>query len=294
MSVVGLERAVLFRLATSERLERAVKTLPLGEAAAWRAASRYVAGRSRGQALATATTLLERGHAVSVDLFGERVSDPAAADRVLEDYVELAGALPPPASEVWLSVDLTHLGLDTDASAVADRLTAIARALSAGRRVQVGAEDAARSDAILACVLDVAARGLADRLGATVQANLLRSPADADALAQAGVHVRLVKGAYVEATGAHPYGEATDVAFLRLGFRLAERGATWSMATHDGRLREALLLAHGAVPVEQLLGVRPESLDELHARGIPTRVYVPYGPDWYRYWLRRVAESRGA
>jgi proline dehydrogenase len=56
----------------------------LGEAAAWRAASRYVAGRSRGQALATATALLERGHAVSVDLFGERLSDPGAADRVLD------------------------------------------------------------------------------------------------------------------------------------------------------------------------------------------------------------------
>jgi proline dehydrogenase len=294
MSVVGLKRAVLFRVATSERLERAVKTLPLGEAAAWRLASRYVAGRSRGQALATATTLLERGHAVSVDLFGERLSDPATADRVLEDYVELAGALPSPASEVWLSVDLTHLALDTDASAATDRLATIAQALSVGRRVQVGAEDATRSEAILACVLDVAARGLADRLGATIQANLLRSPADADTLAQAGVHVRLVKGAYLEATANHPHGEATDVAFLRLGFRLAERGATWSMATHDGRLREALLLAHGPLPVEQLLGVRPESLDELHTRGIPTRVYLPYGPHWYRYWLRRVAESRGA
>ena len=222
------------------------------------------------------------------------MSDPGAADRVLEDYIELAGALPPAASEAWLSVDLTHLALDTDASAVADRLAIIARALPAGRRVQVGGEDAARSDAIVACVLDVAARGLADRLGATVQANLLRSPADADALADAGVHVRLVKGAYVEATGAHPHGEATDVAFLRLGFRLAERGANWSMATHDGRLREALLLAHGPLTVEQLFGVRPEVLDELHIRGIPTRVYVPYGPDWYRYWLRRVAESRGS
>src|SRR5207302_707824 len=134
MSVVGLDRAVLFRLATSERLERAVKTLPLGEAAAWRAASRYVAGRSRGQALATATALLDRGHGVSVDLFGERLSDPGAADRVLEDYIELAGALPPRASEVWLSVDLTHLALDTDASAAADRLDTIARALPAGRR----------------------------------------------------------------------------------------------------------------------------------------------------------------
>jgi proline dehydrogenase len=237
--------------------------------------------------------LVDRGHAVSVDLFGERVSDPGVADRVVEDYVELAGELPPPVSEAWLSVDLTHLALDTDAAGVADRLANIARALPAGRRVQVGAEDAARRDAIVACVLDVAALGLADRLGATVQANLLGSPADADALADAGVHVRLVKGAYVEATGAHPHGEATDVAFLRLGFRLAERGATWAMATHDGRLREALLLAHGPVCVEQLFGVRPEVLDELHTRGIPTRVYVPYGPDWYRYWLRRVAESRG-
>ena len=236
----------------------------------------------------------ERGHAVSIDLFGERLSDPGAADRVLEEYIELAGALPPPASEAWLSVDLTHLALDTDASAAADRLDTIARALPAGRRVQVGAEDAARCEAIVACVLDVAARGLADRLGATVQANLLRSPADADALAHAGVHVRLVKGAYVEATGAHPYGEAADVAFLRLGFSLAEHCATWSMATHDGRLREALLLAHGPLPVEQLFGVRPGLLDELRTRRIPTRVYVPYGPDWYRYWLRRVAESHGA
>lgn len=293
MSVVGLQRAALFRLATSERLERGVKRAPWGEAAAWRAASRYVAGRSRAEALATTMALLEHGHAVSVDLFGERLSDPAGADRVLEDYIELAGALPPPASDVWLSVDLTHLALDTDALATADRLSRIARALPAGRRVQVGAEDAARSSAILGCVLEVAARGLADRLGATVQANLLRAPSDADALVAAGVHVRLVKGAYFEATGAHAPGEATDVAFLRLGFRLAERGAMWSMATHDGRLREALLLAHGRLPVEQLFGVRPGVLDEVHARGIPTRVYVPYGPNWYRYWMRRLAESRG-
>lgn len=66
------------------------------------------------------------------------------------------------------------------------------------------------------------------------------------------------------------------------------------MAAHDARLREALLLANGVLSVEQLLGVRPETLDELHRRGVPTRVYVPYGTDWFRYWLRRVAESRGA
>jgi proline dehydrogenase len=289
---MGLDRRVLFRLATSERLERAVKRVPGGESAAWRSASRYVAGRSRRGAIAE--MLLERGHGVSVDLFGERVSDPAVAERVLEDHLGLVAALPPPPADVWLSVDLSHLALGAGAAAVADRLAAIAKALPVGRRVQVGAEAAALTDPVLACVYAVAARGLADRIGATVQANLLRSPGDTDALADADVHIRLVKGAYVEPTGAQPYGEPTDVAFLRLGFRLAKRGAAWSMATHDGRLREALLLAHRSVPVEQPLGVRPEALGEVHDRGVPTRVYLPYGPDWFRYWARRLAESRGA
>jgi len=289
-----VDRRLLFGLATSERFERAAKAFPGGEAAAWRAASRYVAGRSRGEALRTAAGLLDQGHGVSVDLFGELVRDPLVAERVAEDYLALGAAVPDPPADVWLSVDLTHLALDSDPAGAADRLAALVSALPPGRRLQVGAEDAARTDAVLVCVLDVAGRGLADRLGATVQANLIRSPADADALTGAGLHVRLVKGAYVETSGVHPYGEATDIAYLRLAFRLTEAGAPWSMATHDGRLREAVQLAAGPVPVEQLLGVRPEVLDQLREQEVPTRVYIPYGPDWFRYWLRRVAESRGA
>lgn len=288
---MGLDRTLLFRLATNGPFERGVKAVPGGERAAWRAASRYVAGSTRAEALATVDGLLVRGHGVSVDLFGELVADPATADRVVGDYEELVTALPP---DAWLSVDLTHLALDVDGAAAADRLARIATALDGGQRVQVGAEDARRTDAVLDCVTDVAARGLADRLGATVQANLVRSPDDVDALAAAGVHVRLVKGAYVETAGAHPYGEPTDLAFLRLGFRLAEHGGPWSMATHDARLRELLLLALGPVPVEQLHGVRPDALDELRVRNLDTRVYVPYGADWFRYWMRRLAESRGA
>ena len=220
--------------------------------------------------------------------------DPATAERVTEDYLVLAAALPDPPADVWLSLDLSHLAIDTDPSGATDRLATIAAALPPGRRIQVGAEDAAHTDAVLGCVLDVAGRGLADLVGATVQANLLRSERDVDTLTAAGVHVRLVKGAYPEPAGTHPYGELTDVAYLRLGFRLHAAGAAWSMATHDGRLREALLLALGPVPVEQLLGVRPETLDQLKAQRVSTRVYVPYGPDWFRYWLRRLAESRGA
>jgi proline dehydrogenase len=291
---VGLDRAALFALATNEQFERAVKRAPGGEGIAWRAASRYVAGRSRADALEIAGQLLADGHAVSIDLFGERVDDPAIADGVVAGYLELAAELPEPPSNVWLSVELSHLALATDAAAAADRLAMIAKALPTGRRVQVGAEEAAQTDATLRCIVDVAARGLADRLGATLQANLVRTRTDLDALADAGVHIRLVKGAYVEAAGALPYGEQTDIAFLQLAFRLAERGVPWSPSTHDRRLQEALLLAHDSLIVEQLLGVRPDTLSGLSARAIPTRVYVPYGANWFRYWMCRVAESRGA
>ena len=111
---MGFDRRLLFGLATSERLERAVKRAPGGEAAAWRGASRYLAGRSRDDALSTAARMLAGGHGVSVDLFGERVSDPEVADRVCADYLQLAGALPP-STDAWLSVDLSHLALVTDA-----------------------------------------------------------------------------------------------------------------------------------------------------------------------------------
>lgn len=291
---MGFDRTLLLHLATSRRLEAGVKALPGGEAAAWRPASRYVAGRTQMRALQAAEALLDAGHAVSVDLFGERVDDPATADQVADDYRSLAAAIAGLADGAWLSLDLSHLAVQVDAGAAAARLETIARALPPGRRIQIGAEDAGHTDAILGCLLEVAGRGLRDRLGATVQANLLRSPADAGTLVDAGVHVRLVKGAYVERTGTHPFGEPTDIAYLQLGAQLARAGAHWSIATHDGRMREGLLLTDPGVVVEQLLGVRPDVLEQLPYRGIRTRVYVPYGPDWFRYWARRVAESRGA
>jgi len=165
LDVVAVDRAGLFRLATSERLERIVKAVPGGDAQAWRAASRYVAGRSRDEGLMATVDLLAQGHGVSVDLFGELARDQATADRVTEDYLALAAALPDPPADVWLSLDLSHLAIDTDPAGAADRLATIAAALPPGRRIQVGAEDAARIDAALRCVLVVAGRGLANRLG---------------------------------------------------------------------------------------------------------------------------------
>lgn len=292
---MSVERALLFRLATSGRFERAVRSVPRTEALAWHAASRYVAGSTVEDALRVTGQLHKQGVASSVDQFGELVDDPAVARRVAGDYLRLAGELADQPADAWLSIDLSHLGLDVDPAGCADHLAAIAHALPTGRRIQVGAEDNARADAVLGCVLYVAARGLAERLGATVQANLQRTPHDLQRLIAAGVHIRLVKGAYLEpAAHALPYGELTDVAYLHLAHQLAATDAPFAVATHDTVLREALLCALGPTPIEQLLGIRPEAVEELTVRGIPVRVYVPFGHNWFRYWMRRLAESRGA
>ena len=287
-------RAVLLRLATSARLERAVRAVPAGERYARRAASGYVAGTTFADAVGVVRELDQRGVSSSLDQFGEQVRCAATAERVAADYADLARQLTGLPASVWLSVDLSHLGLDIDPARCSQRLIEIAAALPEGRRVQVGAEDHDRADAVLGCITAVVESGLADRIGATVQANLRRSPSDLERHVEAGVHVRLVKGAYREPPDrALPYGEDTDVAYLRLAHRLAEAGAQFSLATHDGVLREALLAALGPRPIEQLLGVRPANLDELVARHVPVRVYVPFGENWFRYWMRRVAESAG-
>ena len=291
---MSLDREILFRLATSQRLERAVRAAPLGTSQAWRAASRYVAGTTLETALKAARKFHERGAGTSIDQFGELVQDVATAEQVAADYLELADGVNALPADVWLSVDLSHLGLDVDPGGCADRLTGIAGRLSAGRRIQVGAEDYSRAEAVLTCVETVAGRGLARALGASAQANFRRTPDDLERLVAAGVYIRLVKGAYLESDDrALPLGEPTDIAYLRLAYRLASAGAQFALATHDGVLREALLAALGPRDVEQLLGVRPDVLDELIGRGIPVRVYVPFGDNWFRYWMRRLAESRG-
>lgn len=282
-------RRPLFALATSDQLERVVRGSARGEALAYRLASRYVAGRTVEDAFATARRLAGRGVLSSIDFFGERVSDPAEADRVTDEYVSLAGRLP---AGAFASVDLSHLAIDQPGDAVRARLERIAEALPPGAYVQVGAEEAARADRILASVLAVARGG--GRVSATLQANLRRSVSDASALVDAGVPIRLVKGAYVESPAvAHAWGDPTDVAFAELAHSLHRAGATVWLATHDPVLREALLPALPGAGVEMLLGVRPDDQVSLASRGIPIRVYMPYGDGWFRYAMRRLAESRG-
>lgn len=288
-----LDRELLFALATDASLERFVRAVPALEDLALSAARQYVAGTTLADAQAVARTLAAQGLAVSVDLFGERVRVPGEAVVVRERYRRLADALEGFPDGTWVSLDLSHVGLHVDREFCARQMRAVAEALPDGCRLQLGAEEARWTGDVLDLGVAAARDGLPVMV--TLQANLRRSPADALRLAEAGVPVRLVKGAYVEASGeAHPWGEATDLAFLALARQLRDAGADVAIATHDRVLREALLALYDDLPVEMLYGVRHADAVALAARGVPVRVYLPYGPDWFRYWMRRVAESRGA
>ena len=290
--MAGLRRRALFHLATDPLYERAILATPPLRARARAAARRYVAGESVQDAVAVVRALAADGLGASIDLFGERVTDPGHAARVADAYAELAGALSATPPTTLLAIDLSHVAFD------AGHLARIAAALPEGRLLQVGAEEAETTDRVHAAILRAHADGLP--VAATLQANLRRSPADADRLAAAGVPVRLVKGAYVEPAGvAHPYGVATDEAYDHLARRLAAgygdggRGARVALATHDDALRAPLLQALPDAACELLLGVHPERARALRAAGRTVRVYVPFGTDWLRYFLRRRAEAQG-
>jgi proline dehydrogenase len=283
----GLRRRALFRLATSATLERAVELAPGGRDRAWRSARRYVAGETTADAVAAARALEGAGLAASVDLFGERTS-AAAAREVARGYEALCHALADATSErTWISLDLSHLAFD------AALLDAVARAVPSGRRLQVGAEEAAVTDRVLDLVTGAARHG--HPVEATLQANLRRSPRDADRLAADGVPVRLVKGAYVEAAAESlPWGPQTERAYSELARRLHAAGADVALATHDAPLRAALLAEMPRARCEVLLGTDPAGAAALAAAGHDVRVYVPFGPNWFRYFMRRRAEGQGA
>ncbi len=286
---MGAARSVAFRLAMSERFESVVSAVPGCRRLAYSRARRYVAGQTLDEALDVTRRLLGRGLAVSLDAFGELVGDPAQARAAAGSYADLVAAAAALDGDVWVSVDLSHIGLDVSPDFCREQLARITERLPPGMRLQVGAEDAARCDAILDIVEEAAARGAS--LSCTLQANLRRSMDDVPRVASFGIPVRLVKGAFVEpAAVAYAYGPDTDLRYVELHVALRERGATVLTATHDTALRELL----APDQVEMLLGVHEQQAARLASNGTTVRIYAPYGAMWFRYFMRRVAEAQGS
>ena len=288
-----LSRRLLYAAAGSPGLSGLVlRTAPLALAAR-RAADRYLGGETLEQALVTIERLHLEGFATAVDVFGEAVTNRERVEETVACYVRVNRELRrlEPAVNLW--VDLSNLGLDISRKLCLESVERIAETLPEGARLQLRAHDSSRTERILEIALGLAADGAP--VTATLQARLRRSAGDADRLMAAKVPILLVKGTTVEPrVVAYPWGEQTDVAFIRLAHEIHASGTALAIGTHDPVIREALLATFDDIGVEMLLGVRPDDGRELLRRGRRVRIYIPFGPDWVRYWLRRLGEARGA
>jgi proline dehydrogenase len=299
-------RKALLAAAASERIRDLVTVTP----ATRTVVNRYVAGESIEEAVTVARALRSAGLLVTLDYLGEETSDAQRAAATAAQYVHLLGKL---AAEgltedgaVEVSVKPSALGLllgseeadgptllgERVATEHLERIAVAAR--EAGTTVTVDAEDHRMTDATLR--IAGALRERFASVGTVVQAALRRTETDVRELAVPGVRVRLCKGAYAEpAQEAFAARHDVDRSFARC-LRILMAGPGYPMiATHDPRLiaiTRSLGMNRAAASFEHqmLYGVRPEEQFRLAAAGAQVRVYVPYGNDWYRYLVRRLAE----
>ncbi len=293
-------RRVLLAAAASQRVRKLITIAPLTRDVV----TRFVAGETAAGALAVAQRLLADGLSVSIDYLGEDTVDPEQAAGVASEYVALldllsaAGLTAGGRAEVSVKPTAVGLGLpEHGEKTAAENIVRICRAAkAAGTTVTVDMEDHTRVEATLRLVGEL--RADFPDLGCVIQSYLRRSPGDCEALAVPGSRVRLCKGAYRAPDGfALAARSEVDRNFARC-LRILLDGPGYPMlATHDPRLvaiAKSRAATIGREPssfeYQMLYGIRTDEQAALAAEGAQVRVYVPYGSDWYAYFMRRLAE----
>lgn len=276
-------------------MRRSVSGFPLTR----KVVDRFVAGESAADAREAILRLRGAGLSVTVDHLGEETRDAADAAVIAKAYLTLLEELRPlelgPAAEV--SVKLSAVGQALDEDLALEHARAICAAAAAGgSTVTLDMEDHTTVDSTLRILREL--RRDHPSTGVAIQAYLFRSEDDCRALAHEGSRVRLVKGAYREpASVAHQGKAAVDKAYVRC-LRILMAGQGYPMvATHDDRLISITELladrygrARGDYEYQMLYGIRADRQEALAGAGHTVRVYVPYGDDWYGYFMRRLAE----
>jgi proline dehydrogenase len=259
---------------------------------------RFVAGETLPQVIRALEHLQDDGFTTTVDVLGESVASAEACGLAAGRYEETLAALDEHGLERNVSLKLTQMGLDISDDVCRETVARVMRAAAeVGAFVRFDIEEHTKTDRTLGLWREL--RSLNPESGVVIQAALRRSAADVEALIVEGARVRLCKGAYKEpASVAFHEREEVDAAYESLARRLMRDGAYPALATHDGRLIGRLLsfADNEGIPADRyefqmLYGVRRDLQAELLRRGRRVRVYVPYGTEWYPYFMRRLAEK---
>jgi proline dehydrogenase len=262
-------------------------------------AKRYIAGDERHSAVEAARELNTHGIKATIDILGENVTDEIEACATVHEYSSLLDEINLAGLDATISLKLTHLGLDVSKKLARDNVEAIVKkAGESSNFVRFDMECATYTQRTIDIFLDVFERH--KNTGIAIQSSLLRSVEDVNLLIEKGASVRLCKGAYKEPRDvALPRKKDVDRNFEVLMEKLLLRGNRVAIATHDEKLIDSARkfveengIARDAFEFQMLLGIKRTLQKELADEGYVMRVYVPYGPNWLPYILRRFRERR--
>jgi proline dehydrogenase len=261
-------------------------------------AGRFVAGETLPQCLDVLARLNGAGLHANTTLLGEDVESRAEAEQVLAEFATILDRIGERELRANLAVKLTHMGLLIDEELAYANVAALtAHAAERGNFVRIDMEHSGVVDATLRIYRRLRDEGR-ENVGCVLQSYLYRTPEDLEALLPLRPNLRLVKGAYLEPPGiAYPRKDDVDAAYRRLLERALQGGAYLAVATHDEtliahtiRFTDSHGIGRDRFEFQMLYGVRPQLQRDLVARGFKVLVATPYGPEWYPYLMRRLAE----
>jgi len=302
-------RALFIYLSRAVWARRVIMSWP----AARRLAARFVAGETLEEAVQVVQKLNQRGITATLDHLGEHVGSREEARRAAEEILGIIDRLDREQAACGVSIKLSQLGLDLDQAFCRDLVAAILeRAKTSRIFLRIDMEDSRVTEPTLDLFNQVRNQGFEDFVGIVLQSYLYRSEEDLRKLLRVGSKVRLCKGAYREPPEvAYPKKKDVDKNFdhltrllldasLARESRISDDGVfppIPAIATHDEQrihfarqYAEEIDLPSSGMEFQMLYGIRSDLQEHLIAKGYPVRVYVPYGTEWYPYFVRRLAE----
>jgi proline dehydrogenase len=261
-------------------------------------AGRFVAGETFDECVSVLRGLNQQGLVTNTTLLGEGVRDEATARAVTEQYLAILERIAAERLQTRIALKLTHLGLDLGEEIAYANLTRIVRrAAELENFIRIDMEESARVDATLRIYRRLRADGH-ENVGTVLQSYLYRTARDLEELLPLKPNLRLVKGAYLEPLSvAFPRKSDVDANYIRLAERMLSEGGYSAIATHDQRIIDHVIaytqrrgIANDRFEFQMLYGIRSQLQLDLVRRGYRVLVATPFGPEWYFYLMRRLAE----